>query len=50
MTDRNDDQRRMPTHDQPLHGPRRSTFGPLMITLLLLAVIAAVFLVLFLLR
>ena len=36
---------RMPTHDQPLNGRRRPTFGPLVITLLLLAVIAVIFLV-----
>jgi hypothetical protein len=36
---------RMPTHDQPLNGPRRPTFGPLVIALLLLAVIAVIFLV-----
>lgn len=49
MTDRNDDFR-MPTHDQPLNAPRRSSFGPMMATLLLLAVIAVIFFVLFLLR
>lgn len=36
----------MPTTDQPLHGARRRTFGPLVATLLLLAVIAGVFLLL----
>lgn len=41
---------RMPTHDQPLNAPRRPTFGPLMATFLLLAVIAVVFLVMFVLR
>lgn len=35
---------RMPTHDQPLNGPRRRTLGPLLATLLILAVIAVVFL------
>jgi hypothetical protein len=42
MADRDDIP--MPTHDQPLNGPRRPTFGPLLITLLLLGVIAVVFL------
>ncbi|HEU4512276.1 MAG TPA: hypothetical protein VFR87_04160 [Nocardioidaceae bacterium] len=35
---------RMPTHDQPLNAPRRKTFGPLVATLLILALIAVVFL------
>jgi hypothetical protein len=42
MADRDDI--RMPTHDKPLNGPRRPTFGPLVMALLLLAVIAAAFL------
>lgn len=35
---------RMPTPDQPLNGPRRKTVGPLVMTLLILALIAVVFL------
>ncbi len=46
MADHNDDAH-MPTNDQPLNGPRRSTFGPLVISLLLLAVIAVIFFVYF---
>ncbi len=34
---------RMPTPDQPLNAPRRTSFGPLVATLLVLAVIAVVF-------
>lgn len=40
----------MPTTNQPLNAKRRSTAGPLVMTLLLLAVIAVVFLVIFVLR
>jgi hypothetical protein len=49
MTDRNNDTQ-LPTPDQPLNGPRRANFGPLMLTLLILTVIAVVFLGVFLLR
>lgn len=35
---------RMPTPDQPLGGPRRKTAGPLVLTLLILAAVAVVFL------
>jgi hypothetical protein len=39
-----DDDIRRPTHGQPLNGPRRPTFGPLVITVVLLAVIGVIFL------
>jgi hypothetical protein len=49
MTERNNGTQ-FPTQDQPLNGPRRATFAPLMLTLLVLTVIAVVFLGVFLLR
>lgn len=44
MTDRNKKTPPVPSVDQPLHGPRRRTLGPAVLTLLLLALIAVAFL------
>lgn len=44
MAQENDDQK-LPTTDQPLHGKKRSTTGPLIVSLLIVAGIIALFLV-----
>lgn len=44
MTDRNKKTPSEPSVDQPLHGPRRKSLGPAVLTLLLLALVAVVFL------
>jgi hypothetical protein len=42
MSDQNDDPN-LPTTDQPLHGKKRSTTGPLIVSLLVVAGIIALF-------